>query len=298
MVVAALGREPHYFPFFDLRLFPKSRYARRMKSGWQIIILAAFILLTVAVTARSQSFPLLSAAATNSPAQTFNSTNTAWDVTDTNALVKYLPPRYWTGQNREETYSNSASPLIPLIEFQEVPITVGLENLAQQAGLNYLLDPRIGYNQPDRFGRIRPEPIVSLRWENVTAEHAFITLCRNYGLTIASDTNTHVVLIRAWNHDVNYVEPNFFENDTNVIPLIEFQHVPAVVVLKALVKQAGIRCIFSALIDTGHTKNGPTLSFRWENLTAKQALAAFCENYDLNIIKYPESGIIRIEPAD
>jgi hypothetical protein len=42
----------------------------------------------------------------------------------------------------------------------------------------------------------------------------------------------------------------------------------------------------------------PQISFRWENITASQAFAAICENYDLDVIKYPESGIIRVEPAD
>jgi hypothetical protein len=274
-----------------------------MKPGGRIILAATFIFFIAAVIAQAQSFSLLSATPTNSITQTYNSTNMAWDITDTNALVKYLPPRYWTGQSREENYSNSTSPgiyttnLIPLIQFEDVPLTVAVENLARQAGINYALDPYLRYGQLNRYGQRIVEPTLTLRWTNITAEQGLEGVCMHYGLVVVRDPETHVVLLRRRGHNVDFAPTDFYGNETNVIPLIEFQDVPALAVLKALVKQAGIKCIFSALIDTGRPENGPALSLRWKNLTARQALAAFCENYDLNIIKYPESGIIRIEPA-
>jgi hypothetical protein len=123
-----------------------------MKSGRQIVIVAAFIFLIVSIAVRGQTFSLLSAPATNS-----------WGSTDTNAL---------TGQGQEEgswvnvfskrgyplfgeavADSNSTFPhisgtnIIPLIEFVDVPLTVALENLARAAGMNYLLDPWIEYDK-------------------------------------------------------------------------------------------------------------------------------------------------------
>src|ERR1019366_631445 len=47
---------------------------------------------------------------------------------------------------------------IPLIQFQDVPIITAIENLARQAGINYLIDPKIGYGPPDQNGQIKPEP--------------------------------------------------------------------------------------------------------------------------------------------
>jgi hypothetical protein len=38
----------------------------------------------------------------------------------------------------------AAPQTIPLIQFQDVPLTTAIENLARQAGINYLLDPKIG----------------------------------------------------------------------------------------------------------------------------------------------------------
>jgi type II secretory pathway component GspD/PulD (secretin) len=84
---------------------------------------------------------------------------------------------------------------IPLIQFQEVPITTAIENLARQANINYLLDPKIAYGQPDQNGQIKPEPTLSIRWENITAEHALTALLDNYGLQMVSDAKTKIVRI-------------------------------------------------------------------------------------------------------
>lgn len=84
---------------------------------------------------------------------------------------------------------------IPLIQFQDVPITTAIENLARQANINYLLDPKIGYGQPDANGQIKPEPTLSIRWENITPQHALVALLDNYGLQMVADNKTKIVRI-------------------------------------------------------------------------------------------------------
>lgn len=81
---------------------------------------------------------------------------------------------------------------IPLIQFADVPITTAIENLARQAGINYMLDPRIGYGQPDANGQIKPEPQLSIRWENISAESALVALLDNYGLQLVIDKKTGI----------------------------------------------------------------------------------------------------------
>jgi type II secretory pathway component GspD/PulD (secretin) len=81
---------------------------------------------------------------------------------------------------------------IPLIEFQDVPLTVAIENLARQAGINYLLDPKIGFGQPDASGQVKAEPTLSIRWENVTAEQALLALLNNYDLQLVQDPRTKI----------------------------------------------------------------------------------------------------------
>ena len=78
------------------------------------------------------------------------------------------------------------------ISFQDTPITAAIEALARLAGINYLLDPKIGYGQPDAAGLIKPEPTLSIRWDHVTAEHALSALLDNYGLQIVENPKTKI----------------------------------------------------------------------------------------------------------
>jgi hypothetical protein len=90
-----------------------------------------------------------------------------------------------------ETNMSSPSYKIPLIQFEDVPITIGIENLARQAGINYLLDPEIGYNHSGQNGEIKPEPVVSVRWENITARQALLALLNQYNLQLVEDSKSN-----------------------------------------------------------------------------------------------------------
>jgi type II secretory pathway component GspD/PulD (secretin) len=91
--------------------------------------------------------------------------------------------------------ADDASPSIPLIQFQDVPLTTAIENLARQANINYLLDPKISYGQPEANGQIKAEPNLSIRWENITAEHALVALLDNYGLQLVPNVKTKIYRI-------------------------------------------------------------------------------------------------------
>jgi len=98
-----------------------------------------------------------------------------------------------TNETASATDTNApAAPSIPLIQFQDVPIRTAIENLARQANINYLLDPKIDYGQPDQNGQVKPEPELSIRWENVTAEQALLALLDNYGLQLVEDKKTKI----------------------------------------------------------------------------------------------------------
>lgn len=85
--------------------------------------------------------------------------------------------------------------LIPVIQFHDVPITTGLENLARIAGINYSLDPKIGYGLPDKNGQIKEEPLLSLHWERITAKQGFIAICENYGFVAVKSSTPDCVKI-------------------------------------------------------------------------------------------------------
>lgn len=92
-----------------------------------------------------------------------------------------------------EPETNAApSNVIPLIVMDDVPLTDAIKNLARQAGLNYMLDPKLAYGQPGPDGRVVPQPNVSIRWENVTAQQALFALLSNNGLQLVEDPKTHI----------------------------------------------------------------------------------------------------------
>src|SRR5260221_214946 len=50
---------------------------------------------------------------------------------------------------------------IPLIQLVDAPLTAVIENLARQAGMNYILDPKVSFGQPGPDGKILPQPTIS-----------------------------------------------------------------------------------------------------------------------------------------
>jgi len=85
-----------------------------------------------------------------------------------------------------------SSAVIPLIVMDEVPLTDAIKNLARQANLNYMLDPKLSFGQPGANGQPAAQPTVSIRWENVTAEQALNALLNNYSLQLSEDPKTKI----------------------------------------------------------------------------------------------------------
>lgn len=85
--------------------------------------------------------------------------------------------------------------IIPSIVMDEVALTDAIKNLARAAGLNYMLDPKVAYGQPGPDGKTALQPLVTLRWENVTAEQALAALLANYNLLLVPDLKTKIARI-------------------------------------------------------------------------------------------------------
>jgi type II secretory pathway component GspD/PulD (secretin) len=127
---------------------------------------------------------IVGASGSNEPVSTVSMTNASPNMLASNAIAVA----------NSEAASASAAAELP-IQFQDVPITTAIESLARLAGINYLLDPKIGYGQPDQNGQIKPEPTLSIRWENVTAEQALLALLDNYGLQLIENPKTGIAKI-------------------------------------------------------------------------------------------------------
>ncbi|MCX7867086.1 MAG: hypothetical protein N2438_08165 [Limisphaera sp.] len=90
------------------------------------------------------------------------------------------------------TKSGRAAEVIPLIVMDDLPLTDAIRNLARQAGINYLIDPKVAYGAPGPDGKVVPMPTVSIRWENVTAQQALEALLNNYDLQLVQDPKTGI----------------------------------------------------------------------------------------------------------
>jgi len=87
------------------------------------------------------------------------------------------------------------------IEFEDVPVTTAIESLAHLLGINYLLDPKIGYGFPDQNGQIKPEPTITHLWRNTPAREVLLAILNKYDLRLIYDPQTTIARITTKNPD-------------------------------------------------------------------------------------------------
>ena len=138
---------------------------------------------------QAQPAPDSAAAATNAPA----TTNTA--PADVAAQPAATPAATAPAPADQAAGAPQPGAVIPLIVMDDVPLTDAIKNLARQAGLNYMLDPKVAFGQIGPDGKPIPQPTVSIRWENVTAEQALNALLSNYNLQLTEDPKSKIARI-------------------------------------------------------------------------------------------------------
>jgi type II secretory pathway component GspD/PulD (secretin) len=94
----------------------------------------------------------------------------------------------------------SASPaqpggIVPLIDIRDTALTAVIEALARDAGINYIMDPRVVFGQPGPDGKPAAPPSITIRWENITAAQALMAVLNNYGLQLIDDPKTKIARI-------------------------------------------------------------------------------------------------------
>lgn len=85
--------------------------------------------------------------------------------------------------------------IVPLVVLEDVSLTDAIRYLARQARINYMLDPKIAFGQPGPDGKAAAQPMVAIRWENVTAEQALAALLNNYNLQLTEDPKSKIARI-------------------------------------------------------------------------------------------------------
>src|SRR6267142_4072502 len=68
----------------------------------------------------------------------------------------------------------------PLLQINNLPLSGAISNLARQANLNYILDPRASSASIGPSQWLIPETPVSCQWENSTPDQALIDLLKRH----------------------------------------------------------------------------------------------------------------------
>ena len=151
-----------------------------MKSKLFSLTLGGLLICSLRATAQDNTVSSSTNTTSEIPVVAAQSSGAAQTGTDPQIVITQAQPKV------------SDTPIIPLIVMDEVPLTDAIKNLARQANLNYMLDPKITFGQPGADGKIAPQPSISIRWENVTAEQALSALLNNYNLQLSTDSKTKI----------------------------------------------------------------------------------------------------------
>jgi hypothetical protein len=192
--------------------------------------------------------------------------------------------------------ANAADEVIPRIQFENVPLADAIKNLARQAGFNYVLDPRVPGSDFGP-GRTAPNPPVSGSWANVTAQAALNALLKEHKLMMVTNPATSVARIAPANQNVKPVSASQVgTNASKVIPLMVMDFIPLTDTLTTLGTEAGLRITSDPALSAPGSAAQGMVSIRWERITARQALAALLDNYDLVMTEDAETSSARITP--
>jgi hypothetical protein len=185
--------------------------------------------------------------------------------------------------------------LVPLIVIEDVPLIDAIKNLARQMEMNFILDPRVpgsGFG----VGRRAPQPTVSMRWEDVTAGAALADILRSNRLVMVTNPATSVARIAPVRRAIKPVAASQVGNATNaVIPLLVMDDISLSEAIRKLADAAQLTVSLDPKVRTSPLFDTEgVVSFRWQKITARQALVALLDNHDLLLVEEPATASARI----
>ncbi len=199
------------------------------------------------------------------------------------------------------TSAHGQSAGIQAINFQTVPISTVIESLSRLAGINYIIDPKL-FVAAD--GRFKPEPVLTLNWQNYSAADALARILKENQLVMSTNAFTTVVRITGTNAVANPVDAKLLGDDTNgVIPMFSFVDVPLNIALTTLIDTAHVNAVLDPQVSGDAPPRPPdfkmtmmpTVSLRWHDLTARQAMVEICEVYGLILVQGTAPGSVVIK---
>lgn len=127
---------------------------------------------------------------------------------------------------KAEEAQQSRGEVVPLITFDDTPLTDVITTLARQAAINFQFDPRVTTPQVGPSGAPMPPPTISIRFENVTALDAFEAVLDNHSLQFLPNEKTKIGRVAP--RDPKALEPLVsqifqlrYTSPTNIVPAIQ-----------------------------------------------------------------------------
>lgn len=185
--------------------------------------------------------------------------------------------------------------VMPLVKFDDVPIRDAIKNIARQAGINYILDPRVPGTDPGG------KPWITETWTNATAKTAMASLLAQYKLEMVYSPSTTITRIAPVALAVKPVPAGAVNtNDTMTMPLISMEEVPLRDAIINLARQGQLKITFDSSLSAPAFDLNQSVSLRWSHVTIPQALAALLDNYGLVLNEDPggASARISLKPKD
>jgi len=185
------------------------------------------------------------------------------------------------------------------VGFDGVPLVDAVCSMALQANLNIQFDPAL-LNQRAADGTPISPPTLKEKWKKVTALQALQALLDNHGWQMTKAPGVPIFRITAQDPDavgslrtrVNLMEKaqtNGAERDP-VIPMIAFDAMPVMDLIRALALQANLNIQFDPRLSNWNFN----ATAKWRNVTARQALQALLDNNGLQMTQLPGNPILRV----
>jgi hypothetical protein len=188
--------------------------------------------------------------------------------------------------------ASAATDKIAVIKMDDVPLMDAIKNLARQAQINYIVDPRILSSSSLSRSNI------TMTLTDVTAEEALDVILKNRILKRIANPMTSITRIVTFDQAARPAPAADFPTDTGgVIPLVVMDEVPLADAISNLARQAGIKANLDPKLEDPNSTDQALRSYisvRWEKVSAGQALASILDNYDLELKKDPAAGDYKI----
>ena len=203
------------------------------------------------------------------------------------ALFAFFAPSARSATNNAEK--------IPLIVIDDVPLIDAIRNLARQAGLNFIIDPRVA-GSPVGPGSKVQSPSVKIRWENRSAEDALESLLKAHKLIAVTNSATTVARIAPESASIKPIAvERVGTNSSTPLPLLNLSDLSLQSAIESLTISFGIKVSFDrSFLNSEYARSPWAVSVRWRDITPRQALIALVDNFDLEMTEDTAGNSARI----